>query len=178
MKTWGCHSIVYYSIYNLVINEIRTDFAYWQDKEVLKIAFEKHLVDVEKTTKNKSQEIWNDLYRIIETPLISLNKAEKQCVRDYFNSNTENVQIGWFDDLIDIADWKRGIKYIVEVKEFGFASAWYIVFRNNDTPLVIKHKNGYDNNTYFAMRGYRIRLGHKIYAMTEDNLRRLMINTR
>lgn len=164
---------MYYSVYNVAINAIRTDFAYWHDKDALKQAFEKHLIKVEKATKNNIHEIWNDSYNVIETPLIMLKDKDKHNIKAYFNGEIKNVQVGWFDDLIDIMDWKRDIEYIIEIKEFGFASAWYIVFRMNEKPLVIKHKNGYDNNTYFAMRGYRIKLGHKIYAMTENDLRRL-----
>jgi hypothetical protein len=35
-------SLKYYSLYNVTMKDIRTDFAYWQDKEELKRAFEKH----------------------------------------------------------------------------------------------------------------------------------------
>lgn len=132
--------LMYYSVYNVAMKDIRTDFAYWQDKEALKRAFEKHLINVEQTTSTNSHTVWHDSYSIMETPLLKLKDIDIQNIKAYFNGEIKNVQVGWFNDLKDILDWERDIESIIEIKTFGFASAWYIILRNNDIPLIIKHK--------------------------------------
>lgn len=70
--------MTYYSVYDEQIKELRTDFAYYEDKAKLQADFEKHMIAINDVSPYKVEAVWSDLeYRIIETPLDFINESEK-----------------------------------------------------------------------------------------------------
>ncbi|WP_436962389.1 hypothetical protein [Staphylococcus shinii] len=156
--------MTYYSVYDEQIKELRTDYAYYQDKAKLKAEFEKHMMDIREVTPNEVETIWADLeYNIIETPLDFINEAEKQVLQEVVHGNYTNVNKGWFKDFNRMN--KADIKSIIEFKEFGFASAWYVVFSYSHKPLVIKHQTN-DVNTYHVMYQYKYGFKLNVHEMS------------
>lgn len=157
-------AMTYYSVYDEQIKELRTDYAYYQDKAKLKAEFEKHMVDIRDVKRNEVETVWSDLeYNIIETPLNFINEAEKQILQEVVHGNYAHVNKGWFKDFnrIDKAD----IKSIIEFKEYEFDGAWYVIFTHTHKPLVIRHQSN-DINTYRIMYQYKFGFKLQVHEMS------------
>lgn len=160
---------MYYSIYNSVINEIRTDFAYYVDKLELQHEFETYYQVTRGTTK--AEQLWGeDGYAIIETPLDFINEAESETIRHFLQGKPSDVVRGSFDELEAITDWQSDIKYIIEVQDFGFATAWYIVVSEHRSPFTIGYER-HDGMALWSMNHqYRKYLNSKIFKMSYRTL--------
>lgn len=156
--------MTYFSVYDAQIKEMRTDFAYYEDKAKLQNDFEKHLMDIKEICSKDIHQVWNELeYRIIETPFDFVNEAEKRILNEVVHGNFSSVKKGWFLEFEAID--KKEIKSMLEFKEFGFGGAWYVVFTHNQKPLVIQHKIN-DVNTYCQMYQYRKQLEDITYQLS------------
>lgn len=164
--------MTYYSVYNTLIKEIRTDFAYYTDKTTLKNDFEIYYKMTREASEQEIAQLWgSESYQIIETPLHFMNEAERREIGRFLVGESNHISDGYFDDLEAIQDWQNDIKYLVEVKEFGFASAWYIVVTENQNTFVIGYKR-HDGVTYWVMNhDYRKYLKSKIYPMSYQTLK-------
>lgn len=156
--------MTYYSVYDEQIKELRTDFAYYEDKAKLQADFEKHMIDINDVSSYTVEVIWSDLeYRIIETPLDFINETEKQILHEVVHEDYAHVKCGWFSDFNHIS--KADIKSIIEFKEYREAGAWYVVFTHTQKPLVIKHR--YNNvNTYHIMYHYKFGFKLNVHEMS------------
>lgn len=156
--------MTYYSVYDEQIKELRTDFAYYEDKAKLQADFEKHMIAINDVSPYKVEAVWSDLeYRIIETPLDFINEREKQILHEVVREDYTHVKRGWFSDFNHIA--KAEIKSIVEFKEYREAGAWYVVFTHTQKPLVIKHRYN-DVNTYHIMYHYKFGFKLNVHEMS------------
>lgn len=145
--------MTYWSVYDTQIKELRTDYAYYEDKTKLQAEFEKHMMDIKDVSPYQVETVWTDLeYSIIETPLDFINHEEQQILHEIVHGDYTNVTCGWFKDFNNIE--KEDIKSIVEFKEFREAGAWYVVFTHTRQPLVIKHQYN-DIKTYHIMYHYK-----------------------
>ncbi|MEB6279067.1 hypothetical protein [Staphylococcus gallinarum] len=164
--------MAHYSVYNTEVKEIRTDFAYYTDKAVLQKDFETYFKTTRGATEEEILQLWkSDAYQIIETPLHFIGEAERCEIGRLLLGSSNSIGEGYFDDLEAVEDWQNDIKYIIEIKEFGFASAWYIVVLQHQQPFVMGYKR-HDGVTRWVMNhDYKKYLESKIYTMSYQTLK-------
>lgn len=156
--------MTYYSVYDEQIKELRTDYAYYEDKAELQAAFEKHMLDIKDVSPYQVETVWTDLeYSIIETPLDFISEAEQKILHEVVHEDYTHVKRGWFSDFNHIN--QADIKSIVEFKEYREAGAWYVVFTHTQKPLVIKHRYN-DVNTYHIMYHYKFGFNLNVHEMS------------
>lgn len=158
--------MTYYSVYDEQIKELRTDYAYYEDKAELQAAFEKHMIDIKDVSPYQVETVWTDLeYSIIETPLDFISEAEQKILHEVVHEDFTHVKRGWFSDFNHIN--QADIKSIVEFKEYREAGAWYVVFTHTQKPLVIKHRYN-DVNTYHIMYHYKFGYNLNVHEMSSE----------
>lgn len=158
--------MTYYSVYDEQIKELRTDYAYYEDKAELQAAFEKHMIDIKDVSPYQVETVWTDLeYSIIETPLDFISEAEQKILHEVVHEDFTHVKRGWFSDFNHIN--QADIKSIVEFKEYREAGAWYVVFTHTQKPLVIKHRYN-DVNTYHIMYHYKFGYNLDVHEMSSE----------
>lgn len=158
--------MTYYSVYDEQIKELRTDYAYYEDKAELQAAFEKHMIDIKDVSPYQVETVWTDLeYSIIETPLDFISEAELKILHEVVHEDFTHVKRGWFSDFNHIN--QADIKSIVEFKEYREAGAWYVVFTHTQKPLVIKHRYN-DVNTYHIMYHYKFGFNLDVHEMSSE----------
>lgn len=158
--------MTYYSVYDEQIKELRTDYAYYEDKAELQAAFEKHMIDIKDVSPYQVETVWTDLeYSIIETPLDFISEAERKILHEVVHEDFTHVKRGWFSDFNHIN--QADIKSIVEFKEYREAGAWYVVFTDTQKPLVIKHRYN-DVNTYHIMYHYKFGYNLNVHEMSSE----------
>lgn len=156
--------MTYYSIYNSDADRIRTDFAYYTNKQQLQKDFETHVSDNADYYTENVETIWDETgYQIVETPLNLLNETDINILKSLYRGDYRDVNQGWFDkfEAIGISD----IKAIVEFREHGYSGKWYVVFMHDQSPLVIKHQYN-QVNTSWVMSKYHIKQKIKVYEMS------------
>lgn len=164
--------MAFYSVYNELIQEVRTDFAYYTDKSELKNAFEFYFKMSRDMTEPHT--LWGAHgFKIIEIPLDFIEKTDRKHIATILEGKaTKNVEKG-FEALDSIKNWQDDIKYILEVKECGFAAAWYIISSQTLGIFTIGYKR-HDGMAFWLMnRGYREELAHLMHTMSYQTIRKV-----
>lgn len=158
--------MTYYSIYNLKSKTVRTDYAYYRNQQQLQLAFEKHLRENRDKYEESVDNLLENTFQVIETPLDNLINEDINVLRQVVKGDDASVENGWYDEFNQIVS--EDIKAIVEFKEHGFAGSWYIVFRYRDQPLKIKHPIN-PVNTSRMMKDFDIYNKHTVYEMSHQS---------
>lgn len=155
--------MTYYSIYNLQTKTIRTDYAYYRNKQHLQSTFENHLKENRDMYEESVDTLWENTFQVIETPLDHLTKEDIKILKKVVKGDDTLVDNGWYDEFNQIRN--EDIKTIVKFKEHGFAGSWYVVFRYQSQPLKIKHPIN-PVNTSRMMRDFDIYNNNTVYKMS------------
>lgn len=164
--------MAYYSVYNELTQEIQTDFAYYTDKSELENTFE-HFFKVTRDM-TETHKLWQEHgFKIIETPIKFIKKTDRKHIAEILKEKAiENVDKG-FEALDSIQNWQDDIKYILEIKELGFAGAWYIISSKTLGIFTIGY-NREDGSVFWLMnREYRTELTHLMHTMSYQTIRKV-----
>lgn len=147
----------FYSICNKQVNEIRINWADWEDKEQLTDEFISYLsmnvLDIKK-------EQINDKYRLLDKygfevvcadqrRIDNLTSYEYKVLNQIVHGNYKGVRSGYYNEVMALG--VKDIRKIIEFKEDTFAGRYYVIFQKfNNLPLVIKNSVN-DVNTKYMM---------------------------